>query len=60
MLNIINFILSKNCSMAMIQKYVRTFNKLHGKLKGNIPTILLRFSAKDIINYTLAGAQKDQ
>lgn len=49
MLKIINFTLSKNCSMAIIQKYVRTFSKLHGKLKGNILTILLRFSAKDII-----------
>lgn len=48
MLKIINFTLSKNCSMAIIQKYVRTF-KLHGKLKGNIPTILTCFSAKDII-----------
>ena len=46
MLKIINFRLSKNCSIAIIQKYVRTFSKLHGKLKGNIPTILLCFSTK--------------
>lgn len=46
MLKIINFTLSKNCSMAIIQKYVRTFSKLHGKLKGNILTILLRFIIK--------------
>lgn len=49
MLKIINFTLSKNCSIAIIQKYVRTFSKLHGKLKGNIPIILLCFSTKDII-----------
>lgn len=29
MLKIINFTLSKNCSIANIQKYARTFNKLH-------------------------------
>ena len=57
MLKIINFTLCKNCSMAIIQKYVRTF-KLHGKLKGNIPTILPCFSSTDFINIQLAGVQK--